>query len=59
MLRVLILCYCDCRQEGRPHDWTLLVDLMCGISSRGYAFTAEWYGALRQTCPVSPLMAFC
>ena len=35
------------QQEGR-HDWSLLVDYMCGGSARGYAYTADWYGALRE-----------
>ncbi|DBA69949.1 TPA: Translin-associated factor X-interacting protein 1 [Trebouxia sp. C0005] len=35
------------QEEGR-HDWSLLVDFMCGSSARGYAYSTEWYGSLRE-----------
>ncbi|DBB03290.1 TPA: Translin-associated factor X-interacting protein 1 [Trebouxia sp. C0006] len=38
-------------QEGGQHDWSLLVDFMCGSSARGYAYTTDWYGSLRGHFP--------
>lgn len=35
-------------QDTGQHDWSLLVDFMCGGSARGYTYSAEWYGTLRQ-----------
>ncbi|KAL0021015.1 hypothetical protein WJX77_006994 [Trebouxia sp. C0004] len=35
-------------EEEGQHDWSLLVDFMCSGSARGYAYTTEWYGILRE-----------
>ena len=46
-------------QGGGQHDWKPLVEFMCGATSRGYAFTANWYGALRPHLQVNPSLLSC